>query len=387
MKFSTLSKAGFAASLCAALAGWSTGAQAGTLQDTIFAKVEPSVRDRMFFRLSYINVNIKTTSKDAYDVTGPVLAQGDVTALGDNGITFFTAGGSDMSWALAAPLIDGSAGALINDAQVTSCAQLAGGLGTPCGIKAKSASRVATPALSVGAYIDDARSWSVEAFLLALPISADVYGDGENGLNGKKIIQTKLLPPLVVLGHHFGRRDSAFKPFLGLGASYAIFYGTKATESLNAYQGGAGAGDTTVSIKNAFAVGPFAGFKYEPKDGPWSFGLNIGKIRFKTTATLVTQNTVITGGTGVLKDYGPFFDYAVIQGAIPYENQGGITVTDGSGLVGFEAGDRVDISTALMCDLAKFKYGRNDCNHGTFVRKAKTTLDNTMFVFSVGRSF
>jgi outer membrane protein len=357
------------------------------LQDTIFAKVEPSVRDRMFFRLSYINVNIKTTSKDAYDVTGPVLAQGDVTALGDDGGTFFTAAGGDMAWGLAAPLIDGSTGALINDAAVTACPRLTSGLGTPCGIKAKSATRVATPALSVGAFLDESKRWSVEAFLLAMPISADVYGDGENQLNGKKIIQTKLLPPLVVLGHHFGRQGGAFQPFLGLGASYAIFYGTKATDSLNAYQGGASAGDTTVSIKNAFAVGPFAGFKYEPKEGPWSFGLNIGKIRFKTTATLVTQNTVITGGTGVLKDYGPFFDYAVTQGAKPYNNVGGITVTDGSGLVGFEAEERVDISTALMCDLAKLKYGRNDCNHGTFVRKAKTTLDNTMFVFSMGRSF
>jgi len=40
-----------------------------------------------------------------------------------------------------------------------------------------------------------------------------------------------------------------------------------------------------------------------------------------------------------------------------------------------------------MCDLAKLKYGNNECNHGTFVRRADTILDNTMFMFSVGRSF
>jgi hypothetical protein len=43
--------------------------------------------------------------------------------------------------------------------------------------------------------------------------------------------------------------------------------------------------------------------------------------------------------------------------------------------------------TALMCDLAASKFHNNNCDLGTYVRKQSTTLDNTMFMFSVGRSF
>lgn len=45
------------------------------------------------------------------------------------------------------------------------------------------------------------------------------------------------------------------------------------------------------------------------------------------------------------------------------------------------------VVTALMCDLAATKYRNDNCNLGTFERKQNTVLDNTMFMFSVGRTF
>ncbi len=97
MNFSTLSKTGLAASLlCAALAGGTTGVQAGTLQDTIFAKVDSASANRMFVRLSHINVNVKTTSKDAYDVTGPVLGADDFDLLASQQSAFIDADGNTL---------------------------------------------------------------------------------------------------------------------------------------------------------------------------------------------------------------------------------------------------------------------------------------------------
>jgi outer membrane protein W len=386
MKFSTLSKAGFAASLCAALTGWSTGVQAGTLQDTIFAKVEPSVRDRMFFRLSYIVANVKTTAKDAYDVTGPVLAKGDTTLLGANGNTFFYSDAGDLNYQVIAPLMDSATnGAFAKDKLV--CARYGLGLGTPCGIKGKGSDRVSTPALSLGYYFDNGKNWVAEAFLLAAPISAEVFGDGRNQLNGKKIIETKLLPPIVTLGYYFGGQDTAFRPYVGVAASYAIFYGAKATQALNEYQGGAGSGDTKVSIKNSYGFGPFIGMKFEPKDSDWHFSLNVGKLRYRAQATLTTYNTVITSETPVVKDFGPQAQLAITKGDAIFDAQSGVRVFETGSPVGYNADEPVGITTALMCDLAKLKYGNNECNHGTFVRRADTILDNTMFMFSVGRSF
>jgi outer membrane protein len=402
MKFSTLSKAGFAASVCAALTAMSTGAFAGTLQDTIFAKVEPSARDRMFFRLSYINAHIKTTAKDAYDVTGPVLAKDDFakylytntfvssfqsSAGGNYGLNasfenYYDPDGIDIAGTLNS--------SYTSQAALDGCTALLNGLGTPCGIKAKAAATVGTAALSLGYFFTDQQNWAAEAFLLAAPIKAEVYGDGRNQLNGKRIIETKMLPPIAMLGYYFGNKKDALRPYLGLAASYAVFYDAKATEALNVYQGGSGVGDTTVKVKNVFTVGPFAGLNFKPQDDGWSFGLLLGKLRFKTEATLTTRNTKITGSSLVLKDYGAVMSGTLVSSEGIYSQTDpnkAITVKTTGSPNGFQAGQAVSITTALMCDLARAKYQNNDCNQGTFVRRASTTLDSTMIMFNVSHSF
>ncbi len=397
MNFSTLSKTGLAASLlCAALAGGTTGVQAGTLQDTIFAKVDSASANRMFVRLHYINVNVKTTAKDAYDVTGPVLAKGDIDALGaaqgsGEFISSFVIKNTllEAPWANSVGLFDGANGVFgpNGDAVATGCSSYKFGLGTPCGIKAKGQATAGTLAVSAGYYLNDARDWSAEAFLLAAPVEADVYGDGKNQINGRKIISTKLLPPIVMLSRYFGDSTSALRPFVGLALSYAVFYDTKATATLNDYQGGGTPGDTTVRIKNAFGAGGFLGFKYEPKDSSWSVGFSAGKIRFKTEATLTTNNTTIKDSSAVLKDYGPWFQFAVAGGSRIINSGGGLIAVADNDPVGYKANQEVGVTEALMCDLARFKYGSTSCNMGTYVRKASNVLDNTMLMFHVGRVF
>ena len=384
--------------------------------DNIFSRIEPSLRDRAFMRLNYVHATVKTTSGDAYDVTGPVVGRNDIAEfLGeDSGYqSMFYRGGNGQPGTdrIAANLYDTIQTALTGteffgeliptaldrDLANGGCESTAKqGLGTPCGIKAKSSSTLGTPALSVGYYLDEGMNWLAEAFLLAAPLKAEVYGVGQNSLAGQRIIDLKLLPPTAVLGRYFGAKDSRIRPFAGLGASYAIFFDVRATDTLNTYQGG----PTTISVKNALGFGPFFGVKAQIDDD-WHVSLNIGKLRYKTEATLVTRNTRITADSAVIRDYGLQTSYVNTTGISDTlgggqnPSTGGpnspITVAPAQGgipqVAGFPVGAQVAPLTALMCDLARAKYGNNECNHGTFVRKQKTKLDNTLFMFSVGRSF
>ena len=336
----------------------------------------PAIRDRMYMQLAPIYVRIKTKSGNAYDVTGPVYATGDGTKYviertNEDGQLVYVAAcaaaanpsSCRTAYRFAVAALDS---VLEDDGSV--------GLGSPEGIKARASSSASTMALSMGYYLTDDYTWLVEAYLLAKPLVSRVYGDGvnasgqPNGLNGKEIMNTKLLPPMVTLGYQFGKRNDRFRPYLGVAAMYAIFFDTKATETLNSYQGGGRPGDTTVSLKNAFGIGPIGGFKYTFND-KWFVKLDFANVRLKTTATLVTRNTTITSNSTVLADYATDVVDAINIGAT-YDNR---TVTGA-------------FTTELMA-LIKAGKQADGVNATTYVRKQDTTLENTMFMLSVGYNF
>lgn len=328
----------------------------------LFANAGPSLRERMFMRLDYIRANVKTTSSDVRDVSGPVVASNDIVyyLASPTRAPFLTGQTRSNYRTQVGPLL--SDGINADVAAGYTCE--AAGLGSPCGTRARSQAMIGTPAISLGYYLDDAHDWSVEAFVLANPIDVTIQGDGPNAMNGKDIIKLKMLPPVVKLGRYFGSKESTIRPYAGLLGSYAIFYDVKATDFLNQYVGGMSPNDTSVGINNVFGWGWMLGARAEANDN-WHIAFNIGKIRYKTEATLVTHNTKITSESAVLADQGANVQQAIIagNGVIP----GG--------------------TTQIMCDLAQAKYGNTSCNQGSFTRKATSTLDNTLFVLSVGRSF
>lgn len=406
MKLPARMRASLATVLAAACAQFTAPVAAqSTVHDTIFTQVNPSLRDRAFMRLNYVHANVKTTSGETRDVSGPVVARGDLDRFLGAGTTFLAFNGNrslyntnvnflrkygDADTSTPPTGAIGNAGQLLEDAiddqlsATPDCQALEAGLGTPCGVYARSDSTVGTPALSVGYFIDNARKWSIEAFLLAAPLNVNVYGDGDNSLNGVNIIKTKLLPPIVTLSHHFGTRESSFRPHMGLMASYAIFYGTQDTQGLRDYVGG----ETSVSIKNSFGFGLNIGFTYQVSDA-WHVNFGVGKVRYRTQATLITRETVIRDGTAVLNDYGSFITNAIQTTQVLFDSgtNGGGHVAGANDPAGFAQGASVPAITGLMCDLASAKAGRATCDHGSFTRKQSTKLDNTLFVFSVGRSF
>lgn len=331
----------------------------------LFANAGPQLRERMFMRLDYIRANVKTTSSDVRDVNGPVVGYSDIGRyLGSPTYASFLTSGQRSSYSTTIHSLF-TQGINADVAAGYTCESA--GLGTPCGTRARSQTMIGTPAISLGYYLDDEHDWSVEGFVLANPIAVAIQGDGPNGLNGKDIVKLKMLPPVVKFGRYFGSKESAIRPYAGLLGSYAIFYDVRATDSLNQYVGGMRPDDTSVAINNVFGWGWMLGARAEVSEN-WHFAFNIGKIRYKTDATILTRNTVITGGSAVLDDQGPNAQNAILGGDS--------VITHGVGG-----------TTQIMCDLARAKYGNTSCNHGSFTRKATSTLDNTMFVLSVGRSF
>jgi outer membrane protein len=209
--------------------------------------------------------------------------------------------------------------------------------------------------------------------VLAQPMSIKIEGDGvradgtPNTLNGKHIATTKLLPPLVIGSYHFGDRRSLVRPYVGLGAMYAVFFGAKTTAFFDEYQGG----KTTISTKNTFGAGPFVGLQSSIND-QWHVNLSVGQIALRTTSRLVTSNTNIRSGAAVLNDLHPDILEAINVGEELLPPLG--TIGDGTAGV-----------TTMLTELVA--RNRGQANLGTYVREQKMKITNTIVTISVGRSF
>lgn len=332
---------------------------------------DSSVRDRLFMRIGYTTALTKTESEDARDVTGPVLTRQEITDAINFGISCSS---STPAAGCSARYNDNDGGntwsnvQFVLDAAFDESGETA--IGTPRGIKAKAQRQIGTPTLSVGYWLDAERRWLLEGFVLAKPMSVKIDGDGvrpdgtPNGVNGRHIATVNLLPPLVIGSYHFGDAKAFLRPYVGLGAMYAIFYGGKTTEYFDFYQGG----KSTVSTKNTFGAGPFVGLTSNINDD-WHVNLSVGRIGLRARSTIVTTNTLIGTGAPVLQDINPRLSTAII---------------DGEQLV-IEAGKLPEGVTTLVSEIAALKRGQ--ANLGSYVREQKMKITNTIITLSVGRTF
>lgn len=370
--------------------------------DTLSLKIAKALRtDRFFVRAGGISVNVKTKSEDAYDVTGPAVTLEDVNnllpAAGQTRAQYFAANPSVATHFITTPtvnalqlynLMTNANGLVILRNKMVE--QGISSIGTPPGIKAEAASSMSTGGISLGYYLGDDHDWVVETYVLAAPLSTSAKAatgivtrgteetDEEGNvitvdrpllINGQKIVTTKILPPTVILGRYWGDKNARLRVFTGGLATYAIFMDTKATDYLNTYQGGANPGDTTVSMKNAFGVGPVFGAKYQLND-TWHLSLNVGMVKLKTEATIATKSA-FTDATPALQDFGNEISDTIATGASSVAANSAAQLNGGlSGLV-----------TRAIAGYKGEDYPK------TFVRKSKLELTNTLFMFSVGRQF
>lgn len=122
---------------------------------------------------------------------------------------------------------------------------------------------------------------------LALPFKHDLIGDGAIKGVGK-IGETKALPFTLFAQYRFMDANAQFRPYVGVGATYAKFFKAKGTAALSALTGG---NPTTLSIESKMAFTPQAGviLNVNPK---WFVDASVSKTFLKNRTTLSTGQTI-----------------------------------------------------------------------------------------------
>lgn len=125
---------------------------------------------------------------------------------------------------------------------------------------------------------------------LALPFTSKLSGDG--ALDGVgKLGDTKVLPITLFGQWHFLESKDKFRPYVGLGLTYAKFYDTRATSTLSAVTGGSPSNPTTMSIQSKWAPTFQVGAKIA-LDERWFVDAHYAHTQLSNRTTLSTGQTI-----------------------------------------------------------------------------------------------
>lgn len=147
----------------------------------------------------------------------------------------------------------------------------------------------ATSAILTGTYmVTD--NVSVEAFI-GLPYKHEVVGAGTIASAGK-LGTIKQVSPTVMGQYRFLAPASAFRPYVGLGVTYAYFYGEEGSGTLTAMTNPGGS-PTHMSVDSAWGLSTQAGLTYRIDDR-WGLDASVIKTFIKTTSHLSTGQSIDT---------------------------------------------------------------------------------------------
>lgn len=114
---------------------------------------------------------------------------------------------------------------------------------------------------------------------------------GANAIAGVGVIATTKALPITLLGQYrFGTANAAFRPFVGAGLSYVVFYDETGTSVLTALTNPGGA-PTTLRFKDKLAPTLQLGAVYNINER-WYVEGNYTKTFLKTVGTLSTGQTL-----------------------------------------------------------------------------------------------
>ena len=130
-----------------------------------------------------------------------------------------------------------------------------------------------------------ADNWGLELILASS--EHDVSGSGSLAAFGK-ILDSRVLPPSLLLQYHFAP-DGKFRPYVGLGVNYTLFFSEDATSSFEAAAGGSSDVDLDSSFGLAAQVGLDVGLS-----GDWFLNFDVKYVDLSTDATITTPGALGT---------------------------------------------------------------------------------------------
>ena len=125
---------------------------------------------------------------------------------------------------------------------------------------------------------------------LATPFKHDLVGDGAIAGVGK-LGSTKAIPATLMMQYRFNEANAAFRPYVGLGVTYAYFYDEKTTATLNGLTGGTLANPTTAKVDNKFGALAQLGFVYNFNER-WFVDASYSKSFLKTKIHLSSGQSI-----------------------------------------------------------------------------------------------
>jgi outer membrane protein len=132
--------------------------------------------------------------------------------------------------------------------------------------------------------------WSLE-FYAGLPYEHDVVGDGAIKGVGK-LGSVKQVSPTLFAQYRFLGANAPFRPYVGLGLTYAYFYGEEGSGTLTALTNPGGS-PTRMSASSAWGLSPQIGatFKFDER---WFVDASVIKTFIKNENTLSTGQKIET---------------------------------------------------------------------------------------------
>lgn len=125
---------------------------------------------------------------------------------------------------------------------------------------------------------------------LALPLKHDIVGAGSVAGVGK-LGETKALPITLLAQYRWGESKSQFRPYAGIGPTYAVFYKERGTNRLTALSGGTPGQPTGLSIENRWGVTVQLGASWA-LDERWFVDAALTKTWLNTRSHLSTGQTI-----------------------------------------------------------------------------------------------
>jgi|AntAceMinimDraft_11_1070367.scaffolds.fasta_scaffold00188_19 outer membrane protein len=125
------------------------------------------------------------------------------------------------------------------------------------------------------------QNWGLEV-LAATPFNHTASASGPDAVNGLNVADVKHLPPTVSAVYHFNA-GSAFRPYVGAGINYTVFFSENLTNQADATFNSLGLTGGNVELDDSWGVALQAGADYNIS-GNWWLNASVRWIQIGTSA-------------------------------------------------------------------------------------------------------